>query len=311
MLNRYMCVNRNDPTALSAADSPKNSSIIVFDCTRADDIDLVVCLGGDGTLLKIGSMFQRVVPPVIAFCLGTLGFLAPFSFTSFESVLKHAIEGSPNCLMRMRLCCQVVRSVPQEKSVASSPDDPSSSISVSRSISPDTEYHFLNELVIDRGLSPSSCDLVVKVNGKMVTHFEGDGLIVSTPTGSTAYSMATGASMLHPCVPAFLLTPINSLTLSSRAIVLPMSMQLEISINPAARCKVAHFSFDGRSRECNMINKGDAILVSGSPYPMPCISGSDQQVDWFCGLNHLLNWNTRNKRADLHDCLDCSDMATA
>ncbi|KAF6780213.1 hypothetical protein AHF37_00298, partial [Paragonimus kellicotti] len=58
MLNRYMCVNRNDPTPLTAADPPKNSSIIVFDCTRADDIDLVVCLGGDGTLLKIGSMFQ-------------------------------------------------------------------------------------------------------------------------------------------------------------------------------------------------------------------------------------------------------------
>ncbi|KAF7232261.1 hypothetical protein EG68_10541 [Paragonimus skrjabini miyazakii] len=136
-----MCVNRNDPTALSAADTPKNSSIIVFDCTRADDIDLVVCLGGDGTLLKIGSMFQRVVPPVIAFCLGTLGFLAPFSFTSFESILKHAIEGSPNCLMRMRLCCHVVRSVPQESSVVGSPDDPPSSISASRSISPDTEYH--------------------------------------------------------------------------------------------------------------------------------------------------------------------------
>ncbi|KAA3672294.1 NAD+ kinase [Paragonimus westermani] len=113
MLDRYMCVNRNDRTPLHAADSPKRSSIIVFDCTRADDIDLIVCLGGDGTLLKIGSMFQRVVPPVIAFCLGTLGFLAPFSFNSFESILKHAIEG---CLVtfsafnleviRWRLTCK-------------------------------------------------------------------------------------------------------------------------------------------------------------------------------------------------------------
>ncbi|KAG5448577.1 NAD kinase [Clonorchis sinensis] len=204
------------------------------------------------------------------------------------------MEGPSTCLLRTRLRCEISRGDQNGKSVT---DD--SDTSSSRSNSPDKEYHFLNELVVDRGLSPCPCNLLVKVNGKPVTHFEGDGLIVSTPTGSTAYSMATGASLLHPCVPAFLLTPINSLTLSSRAIVLPMTVRLEICINSTARCKLAHFSFDGRSRASNLIRDGDSISVTGSPYPIPCLSTEDQAADWFCGLNSLLNWNAR-RRQSLH-----------
>uniref|UniRef100_A0A183AQM9 NAD(+) kinase n=1 Tax=Echinostoma caproni TaxID=27848 RepID=A0A183AQM9_9TREM len=213
----------------------------------------------------------------LAFRLGSLGFLTPFPFRNFPAHLKVAMEGSPNCLLRMRLCCQILRdnnSAPSSRN--HTPSDESSDGSKSRGSSPDTEYHFLNELVIDRGLSPFPCDLMVKVNGRKVTHFEGDGLMVSTPTGSTAYSMATGASLLHPWVPAFLLTPINSLALSSRAIVLPINLRLEIAIAPGARCRAVHFSFDGRSRASNLIHEGDSILVTNSPYPMPCLCGSDQ-----------------------------------
>ncbi|GAA49359.1 NAD+ kinase [Clonorchis sinensis] len=272
----------------------KNLSVKIYDCQNANSVDLVICLGGDGTFLKIGSMFQQAVPPVLAFRLGTLGFLTPFPFGSFQSCIRRAMEGPSTCLLRTRLRCEISRGDQNGKSVT---DD--SDTSSSRSNSPDKEYHFLNELVVDRGLSPCPCNLLVKVNGKPVTHFEGDGLIVSTPTGSTAYSMATGASLLHPCVPAFLLTPINSLTLSSRAIVLPMTVRLEICINSTARCKLAHFSFDGRSRASNLIRDGDSISVTGSPYPIPCLSTEDQAADWFCGLNSLLNWNAR-RRQSLH-----------
>ncbi|CAL8107127.1 unnamed protein product [Calicophoron daubneyi] len=270
----------------------QTSFIRVFRDAVVNSVELIVCLGGDGTLLHIASMFQRVSPPVIAFRLGSLGFLTPFPFSSFPSHMQRAMEGSPNCLLRTRLCCQIVR---RGTNVCTLPN--SSSInSASRCGSPDTEYHFLNELVVDRGLSPSPCDLMVKVNGRTVTHFEGDGLIVSTATGSTAYSMATGASMLHPWVPAFLLTPINSFALSSRAIVLPLNLHIEISIASRARCPIAHFSFDGRSRASNLIQKGDSIIVTVSRYPIPCLCSEDQAADWFCSLNNLLNWNFRYRK---------------
>ncbi|CAH8583827.1 unnamed protein product [Dicrocoelium dendriticum] len=277
--------------SLSDAGCEYNGTVQMFAGPLANDIDLVVCLGGDGTLLKIGSIFQGCVPPVLPFHLGTFGFLTPLPFKSYRRSLRYAIDGSPQCLMRARLCCQILRAVSDDDKRNGTPGSDSSS----GNGTPDKEYHFLNELVVDRGLSPCPCDLIVKVNGRVVTHFEGDGLIVSTPTGSTAYSMATGASMLHPCVPAFLLTPINSLTLSSRAIVLPTSLCMEICINPTARCKVAHFSFDGRSRASNLIRDGDSILIKSSSYPMPCLSGTDQEVDWFSGLHCLLNWNSRSK----------------
>ncbi|TGZ74826.1 hypothetical protein CRM22_000725 [Opisthorchis felineus] len=294
------------PCILNANDTQSgNLSVKIYDCQDANSVDLVICLGGDGTFLKIGSMFQQVVPPVLAFRLGTLGFLTPFPFGSFQSCIRRAMEGPSICLMRTRLRCEILRGDQDGKSVTDGSDTFSS-----RSNSPDKEYHFLNELVVDRGLSPCPCDLLVKVNGKTVTHFEGDGLIVSTPTGSTAYSMATGASLLHPCVPAFLLTPINSLTLSSRAIVLPMTVCLEICINSTARCKLAHFSFDGRSRASNLIRDGDSISVTGSPYPVPCLSTEDQAADWFCGLNSLLNWNARRRHSPYWSGSLCADEDT-
>lgn len=307
-------------TAESCSKINTRSSVKIFDHTMRNKIDLIVCLGGDGTLLQIGSMFQGITPPVIAFRLGTLGFLTPFPFKMFRNQMKSVLEGSSYCVLRTRLCCQVIRSSvinhnsnnnfdiqnTSTTSSCSSENQPQASNYSndigSRSSTPDTEYHFLNDLVIDRGLSPFICDLLIKVNGREVTTVEGDGLIISTPTGSTAYSMTAGASMVHPCVPALVLTPINSLALSSRAIVLPTSIKLEISIASKARCSTVHFSFDGRSRHSNLLHKGDVILVSASPFPVPCLCSENEVTDWFCGLAHCLNWNLRRRQNAVINC---------
>nr|CAH8827623.1 unnamed protein product [Trichobilharzia regenti] len=266
-------------------------------------------------------MFQGIAPPVIAFRLGTLGFLTPFPFNNFRTQMKTVLEGSSYCVLRARLCCQVIRNginnhndsahqdVEGYCSRKQSEESSNSDISL-RSSSPDTEYHFLNDLVIDRGLSPFLCDLLIKVNGREVTNIEGDGLIVSTPTGSTAYSMTAGASMVHPCVPALVLTPINSLALSSRAIVLPTSIKLEISIASKARCSAVHFSFDGRSRHSNLLHKGDVITVSASPYPIPCLCSENQVTDWFCGLAYCLNWNLRRRQNAVMKCCSVSEESS-
>ncbi|CAH8479981.1 unnamed protein product [Heterobilharzia americana] len=307
----------HDDLAENAFKINPKSSIEIFDHSIRSKIDLIVCLGGDGTLLQIASMFQGTTPPVIAFRLGTLGFLTPFPFNTFRTQMKTVLEDSSYCVLRARLCCQVIRSgINNQNSVAhqgvssvegckSRKESQESRLSIdisSRSSSPDTEYHFLNDLVIDRGLSPFLCDLLIKVNGREVTIIEGDGLIISTPTGSTAYSMTAGASMVHPCVPALVLTPINSLALSSRAIVLPTSIKLEISIATKARCSAVHFSFDGRSRHSNLLHKGDVIMVSASPYPIPCLCSENQVTDWFCGLAYCLNWNLRRRQNAVMKC---------
>lgn len=91
------------------------------------------------------------------------------------------------------------------------------------------QFVVLNEVVLDRGLSPFLCNLDLYIEGKYITTVQGDGLIVSTPTGSTAYAVAAGASMVHPSVPAIMVTPICPHSLSFRPIVVPAGIQLKVN----------------------------------------------------------------------------------
>jgi len=113
----------------------------------------------------------------------------------------------------------------------------------------------LNEVVVDRGPSPFLSNVDLFIDGKHVTVVQGDGLIVSTPTGSTAYAVAAGASMIHPSVPAIMITPICPHSLSFRPIVVPAGVELKIKISPDSR-NTAWVSFDGRNRQ--EIKHGDA-----------------------------------------------------
>ena len=102
----------------------------------------------------------------------------------------------------------------------------------------------------------------------MIILSQGDGLIVSTPTGSTAYAVAAGASMIHPSVPAVMVTPICPHSLSFRPIVVPAGVELKISVSPASR-NTAWVSFDGRKRQ--ELCHGDSLRVTTSIYPIPSI----------------------------------------
>lgn len=195
---------------------------------RTKALDLVVSLGGDGTLLHIASMFQAEVPPVLCFALGSLGFLTLFDIRDYQAILKDVLQGGQVVTVRMRLQCQVVMPVeaPSQAAMASAagddegpvqspltpmpplrPDDvvnavdgpyrlaqpvplPSSMSEFSYAEDKLTDtYHILNELVIDRGPCPYLTNLEVYVDGLLVTCVQGDGLIVATPTGSAAYSV--------------------------------------------------------------------------------------------------------------------------
>ncbi|XP_048479724.1 NAD kinase isoform X6 [Plutella xylostella] len=197
-----------------------------------DKIDFIICLGGDGTLLHASSLFQQSVPPVMAFHLGSLGFLTPFEFNNFQDQVMNVLEGHAALTLRSRLQCVVLRKCTDDGKEKKKP----------------TTILVLNEVVVDRGPSPYLSNIDLFLDGKHITSVQGDGLIVSTPTGSTAYAVAAGASMIHPSVPAIMVTPICPHSLSFRPIVVPAGVELKIALSPEAR-NAMWVSFDGRSRQ--------------------------------------------------------------
>lgn len=235
--------------------------------TLHEKVDFVVCLGGDGLILHVSRVFQTAVPPVISFNLGSLGFLTPFQMSNFKAEITEVLKGNLNLSLRMRLTCGIIRKGVVEKKLP-----------------------VLNEVVIDRGSSPYLSNLDCFCDGKYITTVQADGIIMSTPTGSTAYSMSAGGSMVHPSVPAILFTPICPHSLSFRPIVFPDSAKLQIEISEDARSH-AWASFDGKSRL--QLKRGDGLLVEMSMFPVPTINKMDHTGDWFQSLDRAFNFNSR------------------
>ncbi|MXQ81775.1 hypothetical protein E5288_WYG005034 [Bos mutus] len=238
----------------------------------SNQIDLIICLGGDGTLLYASSLFQGSVPPVMAFHLGSLGFLTPFNFENFQSQVTQVIQGNAAVVLRSRLKVRVVKE-PRGKKVAV-PNGISENGVLAAGLDVEVgkqavQYQVLNEVVIDRGPSSYLSNVDVYLDGHLITTVQGDGVIVSTPTGSTAYAAAAGASMIHPNVPAIMVTPICPHSLSFRPIVVPAGVELKIMLSPEAR-NTAWVSFDGRKRQ--EIRHGDRCVDCGVQWP-----GQDQE----------------------------------
>lgn len=158
-------------------------------------------------------------------------------------------------------------------------------------------FHVLNEIVIDRGPAPYLSNLEVLADDIPVTRVQADGIIVATPTGSTAYSLSAGGSMVHPSVPAILMTPSNPHSLSFRPVLFPHDVTLQIKVPEDARAS-AWVSFDGRHRMELM--RGDSVVVWASDYPVPTFSASDPTSDWFKSLSHCLRWNERVQQASFN-----------
>ncbi|XP_039510498.1 NAD kinase b isoform X1 [Pimephales promelas] len=270
-------------------------------------IDLIICLGGDGTLLYASSLFQGSVPPVMAFRLGSLGFLTPFKFESFKTEVDKVFEGNAAIILRSRLKVKVVKGMFQRNEQLFSTQE--NGIVPNNHINNEAgkitlQLQVLNEVVVDRGPSSYLSNVDLYLDGRLITSVQGDGVIVSTPTGSTAYAAAAGASMIHPNVPAIMVTPICPHSLSFRPIVVPAGVELMITLSPDAR-NTAWVSFDGRKRQ--EIQHGDSIKITTSCFPVPSICCHDLVYDWFDSLAQCLHWNVRKKQTRLTDASDSSE----
>lgn len=262
---------------------------------RPDDVDLIMTLGGDGLILHvIQSLFPRAVPPFMPFNLGSMGFLTPWDFSNHQQDIASVLSGKNNSVtMRMRLKCVIVRKTigpNHTRSPTIHQFQDNALNDETREASATEEHHVLNELVIDRGPAPYLSNLEVLCDNCPVTRVQADGIIVATPTGSTAYSLSSGGSMVHPNVPAILFTPICPHSLSFRPVLFPDYVTLEIKVPQDSRA-TAWVSFDGRHRM--ELTKGDKVVVTVSPWSVPTFSRSDTTNDWFKSVSHCLRWNER------------------
>ncbi|PRP85980.1 hypothetical protein PROFUN_06102 [Planoprotostelium fungivorum] len=231
-------------------------------------IDLILCLGGDGTVLHACSLFEENVPPIVAFNFGSMGFLTPFEFKRYKEDLNSVLEGQCYAKIRLRLECSVV--------------DESGNTTQTHQV--------FNEVVLDRGSSPYLSSLNCYCDDRMITNVQADGVIVATATGSTAYSLSAGGSLIHPQLPAMLFTPICPHSLSFRPVVMPASVTLKIEV-PSDSSASAFVSFDGRHR--TELSKGMSVSIKVSNWPVPTVVRTMEIGDWFHSLAVHLNWNQR------------------
>ncbi|KAI0417525.1 ATP-NAD kinase-like domain-containing protein [Xylaria grammica] len=240
--------------------------------SHPEKFDLVCTLGGDGTVLFTSWLFQRIVPPVISFSLGSLGFLTSFEFEKYKQHLNRIMgDEGMRVNLRMRFTCTVYRNGTSGGEMEEG-----------------EQFEVLNELVIDRGPSPYVSNLELYGDNELLTVVQADGCIFSTPTGSTAYSLSAGGALVHPDIPAILLTPICPHTLSFRPMVLSDTMLLRVSVPRNSRA-TAYCAFDGKGRL--ELRQGDHVTITASQYPFPTVMSTN--TEWFDSVSRTLQWNTR------------------
>jgi len=248
---------------------------------QSTTIDLVVCLGGDGTILHANTLLNTLkssmedLPPVISFAMGSLGFLTPFSADDWEPTLQSILDANSekeavHCSMRSRLICKTLSG---------------------------SERCVLNDIVISRGLSPSLCKLICHVDDQPVALFQSDGLIISTPSGSTAYSLSAGGSMIAPSVKCTILTPIAPHSLSSRPVGVNSDSTITVSIPETARSG-GFITFDGRDPMIEL-PVGETLEIRPCPLSLPLMTRHALDYEWFHSLTTKLGWNTRVEQKPL------------
>ncbi len=188
----------------------------------AKQCDYIAVLGGDGTMLNAVSRIGQTTTPVVGINIGTLGFLTSCKDDEMEVIIDSLIAGSVRVVPRTLL-----------KATLTLADGTSS------------EHHALNEITINRGQTGRLVSIDAYINGDLLNHYRADGLIVATPTGSTAYSLAAGGPLLSPKAQNFVITPICPHSLTNRSLVLSDSCVVELRQTDFTEDSTV-FTVDGR-----------------------------------------------------------------
>ena len=225
------------------------------------DCDLAVVVGGDGTMLGIGRQLARYGTPLVGINQGRLGFITDIPLEDYHEILAAMLDGAYEEDHRTLMHGRVMR---DGECVY--------------------EAFAMNDVVVNRGAVASMVELRVEVNGHFVANHRADGIIVATPTGSTAYALSAGGPLLHPLVPAWALVPIAPHTLSNRPIVVADPVEIAIEIVAG---KDASASFDMQSLAS--LHHGDRIVVRRSEFRVRFLHPTGWS--YFDTLRKKLHWN--------------------
>ncbi len=231
----------------------------------AGKVDLMVVLGGDGTLLAVARAIGERAVPILGVNLGTLGYLAEISLDELFPTLEGVLAGDLRVETRMRLDVHAERD--------------------GREIG---HYLALNDAVIAKTALSRMIDLKAWADDVEVTTYHGDGLIAATPTGSSAYSLSAGGPLLLPGIGAIVLTPICPHALTQRPIVLPETCRVAIEVFDMRGGEV-HLTVDGQVG-CEL-QEGDRISVSASNRPLQMLVPADRNR--FEVMRNKLRWGAR------------------
>jgi NAD+ kinase len=227
------------------------------------DLEFVIVLGGDGTLLSAARAVAKAGIPILGVNLGALGFLAEVPLEELYSTLQSIEQGSCGYDVRSMVHCDVRRGI---STIAS--------------------YDALNDVVVGKGTIArlNHCD--VYIDGGFVSRYQADSLIVSTPTGSTAYSLAAGGPILMPSVDAFVVTPVSAHSLTHRPLVVKSSSHIEIIVLTGE--EEAYLSIDGQAG-MPMLD-GDRVCCRKSQYQVKLLH---PKGTFFDVLHSKLKWGQR------------------
>ncbi len=249
----------DEPTALYA------NRVEFYSRERVPDgADLVIVLGGDGTLLAAARAIGGRETPLLPVNLGGLGFLTAITVEELFPELERAFRNEHRIAKRRFLDCQIVRG---ERVVA--------------------EYRALNDVVITKASIARMIDLDAYIDNNFMCAYKADGLIVSTPTGSTAYSLSAGGPIIFPSVGALCITPICPHTLTNRPVIVPETSI--VSLLCRAEDDAAYLTIDGQVGE--PLNKGDQVVCHSSSHVLRLVR--PPKMRFFDVLRNKLKWGER------------------
>ncbi len=222
--------------------------------------DMVIVLGGDGTLLYAARVVGKSEIPILGVNLGSLGFLTEVALPELYNTMERVISGDFRLEERMMLKTRIENA-----------DGPS-------------EFSVLNDMVINKGALARIINLKVTINGAYLTTYNADGLIISTPTGSTGYSLSAGGPIVYPTLSTIIITPICPHTLTNRPILIPGDSVVEIRL--VSGDGNVFVTLDGQVGVD--IKEGDRVVVSRSERKVYLIEPPDR--DYYDVLRTKLKW---------------------
>jgi NAD+ kinase len=225
--------------------------------------DLAIVVGGDGTLLGVARKAASHEVPVVGVNLGTLGFLTDVPKDDMDTLIPAVLDGRYTEERRLMLDAKVIRGKQ----------------TIFESVA-------LNDVVVSRGAMGSMIEFAVIVDGEFIYSLRADGLIVATPTGSTAYALSAGGPILHPNLPAITLVPISPHTLSNRPIAIDSQSEVRVNLVRGTNARVnfdVQSFFDPQSE--------DVVVIRANPKPLRLLHPDG--YSYFAMLRTKLHWNER------------------